>query len=1271
MDDGSMQDWWANSDANATSGVVDIDDSIHAPGCPSNAQCSVHVDQAHSNDIADPHKQNACENHDHMFSFEAMMEGGELLSPSQNEELSHPTPTSVPSLDTTRQKVPATYDWHYHHMMSKQQSDSEDDDWDLPEMASGGETDDEDYGPAQNEQVPPPRFKKFVPKTDGLSMARSKSESRSLNPSGRTSTKTVRPQCTPAGSADALLYECPKKCPVECAGIRMSSAYQAANPDAKNILLTDIARVRQLHNLNVNAKGKRRLGNKTAVVSQLLWELTGGDKAVTDVGKLQFKLGQRPVCKWCYMAAAGMLQQPGMTRPSKSWADGQKCYYQQERGASPVKKMGDGPCLKNEFWGQKYRSAFGWIVQFCQLESGNDVQHGTTDTKLHIVATTRKDIKKEYDEYLVTKRRPGLTCSQSCFNNALKDMNSLAEHPTLQIDKWSFHAECATCVAIKVLIRRAMKSKDSTEIKLREAQLEWHKGQARNERLTYAWRISRGLFFKFCISICMDGYDNRKSSGPALYTKSFADCKGFSGLGSAEQLKFKTTGVLVHGVGGYYVYVADPTVPCGANFNLECLFQTLVDLQDRVAKGELPCFPPELCLQVDGASDNKASVVFMFMEWLVRTRVFTSVVVSFLMVGHTHNDADQQFVPLTYELRKSVIKSLSDYLAAIKTAYKDPPKAVRHVQAIHDFTEWLKVDFGERFAGFARRTPDAERPHQFTFELDDSGAVQMNYKQFSFDVDAWNKKPIQLLSDVPDHPPSVEVPNVKHLAKLAASRPGVFKNFNMNQADAAFFSAADIKQYSDMFDVFSYPDGRMKSVDALKAAMQSKLAPFTKLQPTVQDLETIMTLAAADRGPEPIVHANQTAAEQKQIQAHYKAKASERPRLSRGTKALNAATLRVMQRLEQQADSRLVQAADHAVFVDNVEIVGADSSKRGYEMMYLCHWTHPRWSGHPKEFQWVPASDMGPEKEDSDADYSGSDIDHEESDSDADSWEADDEPLAQRAARVATGKRKVTKLPGQMQLQFTDALLHQAVDVSWQNQDGKEQVIQHYILHHHMLTCSFQVYKGTLVQQGILEEPDWFKVQYEDGDAEWMSLSTLETDGTLGLQGTAERRVKWCLSEHTVVTNGLLSQATGACVMQSNKDAGEANADLQGEVAQAQSEINAGNKRPTRAAKTRAQDALGGAAVAPAPSKESQKTRTKRKKAGAAADGAGKSTQVDKEPKNKNKQTPTTKATPAGKKSKAQQTPVEKATPAAGESTRGAKRHGGRTKKPAPKRQSK
>ena len=116
----------------------------------------------------------------------------------------------------------------------------------------------------------------------------------------------------------------------------------------------------------------------------------------------------------------------------------------------------------------------------------------------------------------------------------------------------------------------------------------------------------------------------------------------------------------------------------------------------------------------------------------------------------------------------------------------------------------------------------------------------------------------QLLSEVPDQPPVVEVPNPKHLEKLAASRPGVFKNFNMNLGDAQFFSADVIQQYTDMFDVFSHPDGTLKSLEELKVSMAAKVHPFTGLRQTVQDLETIMELAAADRGVEPVVHDNQT-----------------------------------------------------------------------------------------------------------------------------------------------------------------------------------------------------------------------------------------------------------------------------------------------------------------------------------------------------------------------------------------------------------------------------
>ena len=118
-----------------------------------------------------------------------------------------------------------------------------------------------------------------------------------------------------------------------------------------------------------------------------------------------------------------------------------------------------------------------------------------------------------------------------------------------------------------------------------------------------------------------------------------------------------------------------------------------------------------------------------------------------------------------------------------------------------------------------------------------------------------------------------------------------------------------------------------------------------------------------------------------------------------------------MERLEQQHDGRLARAAEHAVFVDHVEIVGADASKTGYEVMYLCHWTHEQWAGHPKEFQWVPASDMGAqapskEKADSDEDYS------------EDDEHSDNESTTEAA-----------KLPGKLQLEFTDGLLHQPIQV--------------------------------------------------------------------------------------------------------------------------------------------------------------------------------------------------------------------------------------------------
>ena len=105
----------------------------------------------------------------------------------------------------------------------------------------------------------------------------------------------------------------------------------------------------------------------------------------------------------------------------------------------------------------------------------------------------------------------------------------------------------------------------------------------------------------------------------------------------------------------------------------------------------------------------------------------------------------------------------------------------------------------------------------------------------------------------------------------------------------------------------------------------------------------------------------------------------------------------------------------------------------------------------------------------------------------------DDIPLAD----LAKGPAKACANVDTKDLLFeASALLDQPVSVLWENEDGGR-----------------REYRGMLVEQGIAGEQDWFRVLYNDGDSEWMSLKTLENDGTLSNE--REKRVRWCLVQHT------------------------------------------------------------------------------------------------------------------------------------------------------------
>ena len=104
--------------------------------------------------------------------------------------------------------------------------------------------------------------------------------------------------------------------------------------------------------------------------------------------------------------------------------------------------------------------------------------------------------------------------------------------------------------------------------------LESHNLVARLEQLCYHIQIEQAVIQHKTWGFAQDGYCVRKSAVMRSQGHNISDMKGCPGLGDAETVKYKTTGVLAHGF-GYFLYVADPTIPGNADLNVEVLYQTL------------------------------------------------------------------------------------------------------------------------------------------------------------------------------------------------------------------------------------------------------------------------------------------------------------------------------------------------------------------------------------------------------------------------------------------------------------------------------------------------------------------------------------------------------------------------------------------------------------------------------------------------------------------------------------------------------------------------
>jgi hypothetical protein len=178
-----------------------------------------------------------------------------------------------------------------------------------------------------------------------------------------------------------------------------------------------------------------------------------------------------------------------------------------------------------------------------------------------------------------------------------------------------------------------------------------HRDLARQEPETY-------------LSTIADGMDQAKVKVPRT---------GRASKGLTTQFDISLEGVLTHGpMGRMDFYIVPHTFKGGSNVTIHCLNESLKRTQKAYAEHGKK-WPTTWFLQLDNTSkENKNQFVLAWLQTLVDTGVFETIYVSFLPVGHTHEDIDQRFSVVSRALRKENILSVQHLQAFLNQFFKAP-----------------------------------------------------------------------------------------------------------------------------------------------------------------------------------------------------------------------------------------------------------------------------------------------------------------------------------------------------------------------------------------------------------------------------------------------------------------------------------------------------------------------------------------------------------------------------------------------------------------------
>lgn len=119
-------------------------------------------------------------------------------------------------------------------------------------------------------------------------------------------------------------------------------------------------------------------------------------------------------------------------------------------------------------------------------------------------------------------------------------------------------------------------------------------------------------------------------------------------LSNLRTLTQHIQGIIVHGKKTIF-YRTFHNISNGSNLQIHTMLLSL----ENILRSE-GFLPDTLFYQIDGGSENTAKAVHYLCELLVAKRVVKKVVLSRLMVGHTHADADADFSRIRTNSRVSI-----------------------------------------------------------------------------------------------------------------------------------------------------------------------------------------------------------------------------------------------------------------------------------------------------------------------------------------------------------------------------------------------------------------------------------------------------------------------------------------------------------------------------------------------------------------------------------------------------------------------------------------